>query len=94
MNVKFQEGVGRAWQVQENHSQISIPKSLCVCGSQESWAYTSCKMLFLNIIIAVKFGRKLVLVYHVHLNTKKVVEFFFLNTFLLPEVFLQDHLTV
>ena len=34
-------------------------------------------MSFLNIIIAVKFGRKLVLLEHVHLNTKKVVEFFF-----------------
>ena len=33
-------------------------------------------MSFLNIIITVKFGRKLVLVYHIHLNTKKVVDFF------------------
>ena len=39
-------------------------------------------MLFLNIIIAVKFGRKLVAVYHVHyLYTKKVVEFFFSTHF-------------
>ena len=78
MNVKFQEGVGR-------HDKFR--KTIVKFPSATVYVYVVVRkvpgiyMSFLNIIIAVKFGRKLVLVYRVPLNTKKVVEFFFSTHF-------------
>lgn len=90
MNVKFQEGVGR-------HDKFR--KTIVKFPSARVYVYVVVRKVgHIHVVSQYYYCSKIWKVVSVSVSyTFKHQEgcgFFFLNTFLLPEVFLQDHLTI